>query len=71
MNFKPWVCTGGDDWNTSAVVFATEKEAEDYAKDLFRRWTRVEQYEVRGSNDEANYEFVDGQLIPINSDWDA
>jgi hypothetical protein len=66
MSYKPWMCTDGDDWNTNALAFATEKEAEDYAKDLFSRWTRVEQYEVRMSDEEVNYEFVDGQLTLLS-----
>ena len=66
MSYKAWMRTGRDDWNTNALVFATEKEAEDYAKDLSSRWTLVEQYEVRKSDDEVNYEFIDEQLIIID-----
>jgi len=67
MSYKAWMCTGRDDWNTNALVFATEKEAEDYAKDLSYRWTLVEQYEVRKSDEEVNYGFIDGQLTTIDS----
>ena len=66
MSYKAWMRTGRDDWNTNALVFATEKEAEDYAKDLSSRWTLVEQYEVRKSDDEVNYEFIDEQLNIID-----
>lgn len=68
MSYKPWVRTNGDDWNTNALVFATKQEAEDYAEDLFYRWTRVEKYEARESDDPVNYVFTDGQLEFLSSE---
>ncbi len=65
MSYKSWVKTDGDDWNTNGLVFATEKEAKDYARDLFSRWTLVEEYEARESDEEVNYEFIGGSLNHI------
>jgi hypothetical protein len=43
MNWKPMVRTasGGDTWNGNALVFATHKEAHDWANDLAGRWFAV------------------------------
>lgn len=41
-------------WVTNALRFATRDEAEDYAKDLYSRWTAVREYRVVPSSDPVN-----------------
>lgn len=44
----------GDAWSGNALRFATKLEAEEYAKDLFFRWTAVKAYRVVESSDPVN-----------------
>ena len=61
-NYQAWFLTkynGKDDWNTNALVFKTKQEAEDYAKDLFSRWTLPEGYEIRETSLAATHTFTE------------
>lgn len=45
--FKVEVITDSNDkWAGNGLTFATEKEAEEYAKDLMSRWTLIREWRV-------------------------
>jgi hypothetical protein len=55
MSFKAGVKTKGDpDWVFNELRFGTYEEAEAYVKDLFHRWTAVQEYTVVESTDPVN-----------------
>lgn len=59
MPYKAYVKTYGDqNYNSNAVVFKTETEAENYAVDLMSRWTLVETWKVESVEEEVNYIFT-------------
>lgn len=67
MRFKLGVKTAGDsDWVTNALCFETEKEAEEYGKDLYSRWIAVKETKVLPSNEPINCRFINGaiEMIP-------
>lgn len=55
---------------TNALVFATEKEAEAYARDLFSRWTGVDDWHVVPVNKPVTYifDFEQYNYYPIGED---
>ena len=64
MGFKLGVKTAGDtDFVSNALCFKTEKEAEDYGKDLFSRWMAVKETKVLPSDEPVNYGFTEGSLF--------
>ena len=65
-NWKPAVkVTGEDKWSFNALVFATEQEAEDNARDLMMRWMAVTDSSAQPTEDPVNYRWVGGQLVAI------
>jgi len=67
MGFKLGVKTEGDtNWVSNALCFATEKEAEEYGKDLFSRWMAMKETKVLPSDEPINYQFVDGKSKRIS-----
>lgn len=67
MSYKPMVKTGNDPkFYGNALAFETEKEALENARDLMARWLLVVDYKAEESDQEPNYRYADGQLIPIN-----
>lgn len=62
MSFKPEVFVDGG-WNSNALRFATKEEAEEFAKDLFHRWTLTRDYRAAESEDPVNYKYADGKLL--------
>jgi hypothetical protein len=42
------------EWVGNGLRFATQAEAEEYAKDLYSRWTAVKEWRVLPSNDPVN-----------------
>lgn len=61
-NWKPEVQTGNDEnWYGNALVFATQKEAEYSAKDLFDRWLLCVNHRAVETDDPVNYRI----------DWDS
>ena len=67
--FKVEVQTGGNtfgkgaEWNSNALVFATEEEATtEYGEDLFCRWTAVNNWRIKPTEEEPNYSFINGKL---------
>jgi hypothetical protein len=58
MSYLAWCFTSKDSKGaTNALRFATEKEAESYAKELWSRWTGLDRWEIRLSTDKVNYVF--------------
>lgn len=57
-------------WNTNALVFATEEEAEAYARDLFSRWMGAQDWRVVDVDKEVNYiwDFEAHTYHPIGED---
>jgi hypothetical protein len=68
-SWKPEVQVAGegDKWHKNGLVFATEQEAYDNAKDLMGRWTAVTAYRAAPSDETPNYRWVDGKLEPITT----
>ena len=59
MSFKAFFSTSnGASWATNALAFATREEAEQYASDLFLRWTAPTHYDVRESDEPVNYRWT-------------
>jgi hypothetical protein len=60
MSFKAFFSTdNGRTFATNALAFATRHEAEQYAGDLFLRWTAPTNYEVREATEPVNYRWTD------------
>ncbi len=53
----------GAEWNSNALVFATKEEATEYGEDLFCRWTAVNNWRIRPTKKDPNYQFINGKLI--------
>ena len=65
-SFAAYFKTPGDtEFATNLLRFATIGEAEDYGRDLFRRWLGASEWEVRPHPDTPNYRFADGTLSRI------
>ncbi len=54
--------TETEPWAYNALRFATEAEAELYGRDLYSRWLALREWEVHHSDDEPNYQIVDGVM---------
>lgn len=64
MSFKLGVKTPGDtEFASNALMFETEKEVEEYGKDLFSRWMAVKETRVLPSDEPVNYGFAEGSLF--------
>jgi hypothetical protein len=62
MSFKPGArTTEREPFAFNALRFATREEAEQWAADLFMRWTACQDTTVEESTDPVNYAIVDGQ----------
>lgn len=71
MGFQAFVrAVGENGFNTNALVFATEKEAERYARDLYSRWMAVEEWKVEAVDKPVNYvwDFEKNTYYPIGED---
>jgi hypothetical protein len=66
MPWKPEIKVR-DKWYANALVFATQKEAEDSARDLYYRWTEAVGWRANESDDEPNSTYRDGRLTPIET----
>lgn len=57
-------------FNTNALVFATKKEAETYARDLFSRWMGAEEWRVVEVDKPVTYvwDFEQYNYYPIGED---
>lgn len=68
MSFKIEVKTSDPEWSGNALRFATQPEAEGYAKDLYGRWMAVKETRVVEVVDEpVNYTFTEGRLVRLES----
>jgi hypothetical protein len=66
MSFKPEMRVKDEaDFVGNQLVFATEKQSDDYAWDLFMRWTQCTECRSVPSDEPVNAEFVDGQLYHL------
>lgn len=66
MGWKPEVkVTGEDEWHQNGLTFATKKEAEEAARDLFSRWTACTHYNAVEVPEKANYKRVEGRNIHL------
>lgn len=61
-NFKPQVKVNGE-WAGNALVFATEQEAKQNARNLMMRWVMAEDYRAVPSEDPVNYRWTDKGLV--------
>jgi hypothetical protein len=66
MPWKPEIKVR-DKWYSNSSVFATQKEAENSAQDLYYRWTEAVGWRANESDDEPNYTYNDGRLTPIDT----
>ena len=67
MNWKPevMVAGNGDKWSQNALVFATEAEALQSARDLMSRWMMVMDCRAAPTTDPVNYRIVDNVLTAV------
>jgi hypothetical protein len=54
MSWKVEVFVEGQ-WVGNGLVFATSEDAEDYGKDLHRRWTMAKNWRTIETDSEVNY----------------
>ncbi len=62
MSYKPQVQVNGE-WNGNGLRFATKKEAEDRAADLFSRWTLCTAHRAVESDEPVKNRLQNGELI--------
>jgi hypothetical protein len=66
MSFKTAVRIKGESrWTYNGLFFATSEEAEAWGRDVSRRWSLLEKWEVQTSNEPVNYKYENGQLIKV------
>ncbi len=68
MSYAAWCFTSEDsEGATNALRFATEKEADSYARELWSRWTALRRWEIRELEDKVNYifDFELKRAVPI------
>ena len=53
------------EFTTNALRFATQAEAESYARDLFGRWLGASEWEVRPHQDKPSHTFIGYTLDEI------
>ena len=60
MSWKPVVQVHGegDKWHRNGLVFATQEEALDNARDLFVRWTMSTAYDAVEVDEPVNYKWA-------------
>jgi len=55
MSWKAEIQVAGDPkWYDNAVRFATKREAEQYAEDLYQRWTTAKNWRVSKADEQVN-----------------
>ncbi len=55
MSFKAFMLFKTEEPKSNSLAFATAEEADAYGRDLCSRWTQPTGYEVRESDEPANY----------------
>ena len=67
MSFKAEIRVANDEsFYVNALRFATHREAEAYALELFARWTLVVEWRVIESDDPVTHKIVGGHTLPID-----
>jgi hypothetical protein len=61
------IADSSGEWVTNSLAFATEQEAEDYARDLSARWMLVRERRVVPSEDPVNYRFENGRAVRLEA----
>lgn len=61
MSYKPEVMVDGR-WERNALVFATLREAQESAHDLFMRWMTPTHHRAVESSDPVNATYIDHEL---------
>ncbi len=64
MSWKPEVEVN-DQWSRNALVFATQEEAAESARELFGRWILTTGYRAVEVDEPVNYALVDGALVAV------
>jgi hypothetical protein len=64
MAWKPEVFVENK-WSRNALVFATEQEASDNARDLMFRWLLVTDSRAVEVDEPVNYRYVNGALLTL------
>jgi hypothetical protein len=67
MSWKPEVFVEGK-WSRNGLVFATELEASDNARDLMYRWTLVQDSRAVEVDEPVNYKFENGKLRNVKEE---
>jgi hypothetical protein len=68
MGWKPEVLVENK-WSRNGLVFASEQEAKDNARDLMNRWMNVQDSRaVEVVGEPANYSYLDRQLVAVTKD---
>ena len=62
--WKPEVMVDGK-FHYNELVFPTKEEAEANARDLMSRWMLVTESRAVETNENPNYRWVDGKLVPV------
>lgn len=63
-SWKPEVKVDGS-WATNGLRFATQTEAFESAVQIQMRWWAVDDVRATESQDEVNYQMVDGKLAAV------
>lgn len=68
MSYKAEVIADSTgNWNSNALRFATQDEAQSYGRDLMGRWMAVREMRVVESTDPVNYDWTDATgARPVN-----
>lgn len=69
MHFKLGCRVRGelDKLHFNACVFATRDECDAYGRDLYRRWTMLDSYEIVVTDEPVTYRFVDGAAYRLEA----
>jgi len=67
MSYRPMMKISESETVGNGLRFATRKEAEESALELFSRWTQPIDYSVEESTDPVNYEFVGGRNVHLTN----
>jgi hypothetical protein len=67
MSWKPEVLVDGN-WSRNGLVFATQEEAENNARDLMMRWWSVQDSRAAEVDEPVNYIYRDGQLTLVGQE---
>lgn len=64
MSWKPEVEVNGQ-WSRNALVFETQEEAAESARELFGRWMLTTGYRAVEVDEPVNYALIDGALVAV------